>query len=226
VRHGVQRPDERRPRRAAAWTGAGRVAVVAAAAVCVACGGSGADAPRGTDEPPAGSAASAREAFWQNLSQQCGNAYAGGLVLEPPGDDMLTGTEQLVVHFRECGSDTLRLPFHIEIEATGEWDRSRTWMFMRTVNALELRHDHRHEDGSPDTQTMYGAFTQDEGTPGAQEFILTERTAPDGASLGWRVEIEPGLRYTYGTIRGGDWTWRVDFDLSQPVAAPPAPWGH
>jgi hypothetical protein len=36
----------------------------------------------------------------------------------------------------------------------------------------------------------------------------------------------PGERYTYGTIRGGEWTWRVDFDLSRTVPAPPAPWGH
>jgi hypothetical protein len=169
---------------------------------------------------------SARAAFWQNLRQHCGNAYSGGLVLEPPGDDMLTGTEQLIVHFRACGQDTLLLPFHIENESSGEWDRSRTWMFMRTSDVLELRHDHRHADGSPDEQTMYGAFTSDDGTANRQEFILTERRAADGSALGWRIEIEPHQRYTYGTIRGGEWTWRVDFDLSRPVPAPPPPWGH
>jgi hypothetical protein len=176
---------------------------------------------------PGGMAAgSPREEFWQNLRAHCGNAYPGGLTLEPPGDDMLTGTEQLIVHFRSCGQDTLLLPFHIEIEATGEWDRSRTWMFMRTADALELRHDHRHRDGTPDEQTMYGAFTQLPGTATRQEFILTDRTARDGSPLGWRIEIERGRRYTYGTIRGGEWTWRVDFDLSRTVPAPPAPWGH
>jgi hypothetical protein len=174
----------------------------------------------------AGSPTSPQEAFWANLQLHCGNAYRGGLVLEPPGDDMLTGTEELVVHFRECGQDTLRLPFHIEVEGTDQWDRSRTWMFMRTARGLELRHDHRQQDGSPDSQTMYGAFTQDEGSPNTQEFIITDRTAQDGSLLGWRVEVEPNQRYTYGTIRGGQWTWRVDFDLSQPVAPPPAPWGY
>jgi hypothetical protein len=184
-----------------------------------------ADADR--DAPVAdGSPTSPQHAFWANLVQHCGNAYPGRLVLEPPGDDMLTGTEELIVHFRECGQDTLRVPFHIEIEATGGWDRSRTWMFMRTANALELRHDHRHEDGSPDEQTMYGAFTVDEGSPNTQEFIIADRRAQDGSLIGWRVEIEPRARYTYGTIRGGEWTWRVDFDLSRPVTPPPAPWGH
>jgi hypothetical protein len=139
---------------------------------------------------------------------------------------MLTGTEELVVHFRGCGADTLRLPFHIEKEAEGTWDRSRTWVFMRTAEGLELRHDHRHEDGTPDESTWYGGHTREAGTANRQEFVFAERTAADGSLLGWRVEVVPGERYTYGTIRGGEWTWRVDFDLSRPVPAPPAPWGH
>jgi hypothetical protein len=201
--------------------------VLAAVLVLAACAQ---DAPEpAVDAPPgaqAETASPAQEAFWQNLATHCGNAYRGSLTLEPPGDDMLTGSEELIVHFRSCGQDTLLLPFHIEIEDTGEWDRSRTWMFMRTADALELRHDHRHADGSPDDQTMYGAFTRSPGTATQQEFILTERTAPDGSPLGWRIEIEPHIRYTYGTIRGGEWTWRVDFDLADTVAPPPAPWGH
>lgn len=177
-------------------------------------------------EPAAATASAPQDSFWANLRLPCGNAYSGSLTLEPHGDEMLTGTEQLIVHFRECGADTLRLPFHIEKESTGSWDRSRTWMYMRTADGLELRHDHRHEDGSPDDVTMYGGHTQEPGTAGRQEFILAERRAADGSPLGWRVEIEPGVRYTYGTIRGGEWTWRVDFDLSEPTTQPPAPWGH
>ncbi|CAN5398240.1 hypothetical protein BH24GEM3_BH24GEM3_14050 [soil metagenome] len=176
--------------------------------------------------PAASPSASPQEAFWANLRQQCDRAYAGSLTLEPPGDDMLTGTEDLVVHFRECGADTLKLPFHIEKEAPQGWDRSRTWVFMRTAEGLELRHDHRHEDGTPDERNWYGGHTREEGTAHRQEFILEERRAADGSLLGWRVEVVPGERYTYGTIRGGEWTWRVDFDLSRAVPAPPAPWGH
>jgi hypothetical protein len=180
----------------------------------------------GERAPAAAPAASPREAFWGNLRAQCGRAYPGRLTLEPPGDEMLTGTEELVVHFRQCGADTLRVPFHVEKEATGTWDRSRTWVFMRAAAGLELRHDHRHEDGTPDENNWYGARTRDEGTATRQEFILEERRAADGSPLGWRVEVVPGERYTYGTIRGGEWTWRVDFDLSRAVPAPPAPWGH
>ncbi|CAN5768648.1 hypothetical protein BH23GEM9_BH23GEM9_21980 [soil metagenome] len=186
----------------------------------------GVEGAGGAEVAPGEAVATPQAAFMDNLRQHCGRAYSGRLTLEPAGDEMLTGTEELIVHFRECGQDTLRLPFHLEQEDAGTWDRSRTWMFMQTADALEIRHDHRHEDGTPDEQTMYGAYTQDAGMANRQEFILTERRAPDGSPLGWRVEIEPGQRYTYGTIRGGEWSWRVDFDLTTTVPAPPAPWGH
>jgi hypothetical protein len=187
-------------------------------------------APQATPDPtPARTpeaTATTRDAFLENLSENCGRAFRGGLTLEPPGDDMLTGTEELIVHFRECGTDTVRVPFHIEREASSTWDRSRTWVFFRTAEGLELRHDHRHEDGTPEESTWYGGRTSSEGTATRQEFVYEERRAADGSLLGWRVEIVPGERYTYGTIRGGEWTWRVDFDLRDPVEPPPAPWGH
>jgi len=170
--------------------------------------------------------ADGHQGFWDNLLRHCGSAYRGSLTLEPPGDDMLTGTEELIVHFRECSETEIRAPFHIEKEATGDWDRSRTWVFMRTAEGLELRHDHRQRDGTPDESTWYGGHTMTEGTAERQEFVYAERRGADGSLLGWRVEILPGDRYTYGTIRGGEWSWRVDFDLSQSVPAPPAPWGH
>jgi hypothetical protein len=169
---------------------------------------------------------SPRHEFWQNLAHHCGNAYRGGLTLEPPGDEMLTGTEELIVHFRECEEERLKLPFHIEIEQDDSWDRSRTWVYMRHDDALELRHDHRYEDGSEHDNNWYGGLTRHPGSAQMQEFIVADRTGPDGALLGWRIEIVPDERYTYGTIRGGEWTWRVDFDLSETVAPPPAPWGH
>jgi hypothetical protein len=140
---------------------------------------------------------------------------------------MLTGTEELVVHFRECDGDTLRIPFHIEVEATGSWDRSRTWILTRAPgDRLELRHDHRESDGTPSERTMYGGFSETPGTANRQDFVSVERTEESGYPRGWRIEIVPGERYTYGTTRRGEWSWRVDFDLTRPIDPPPAPWGH
>jgi hypothetical protein len=165
--------------------------------------------------------------FFDALARQCGNAYPGGLTLEPPGDEMLTGTELLIVHFRECEEDQLKLPFHIELEEEEGWDRSRTWIFTKHDDELEIRHDHRKPDGSEDDFTMYGGFSSGEGTAVRHEFKSVERTEETGKFRGWRIEIVPGERYTYGTIRDTTWSWRVDFDLSQPLEElPPAPWGH
>jgi len=161
-----------------------------------------------------------QEAFWSNLAQHCGQAFAGRFARLPDGSAAFTGEEELVVHFRECGEERLRLPFHVD------QDRSRTWIFTRTTAGLDLRHDHRLENGSPDpVNTWYGAPTWESGTANQQEF-LREHLSDEGIRTGWRVEIVPGERYTYGTIRDGEWNFRADFDLSAPIDPPPAPWGH
>lgn len=161
----------------------------------------------------------AQEAFWSNLVGHCGQAFAGRLVRRPDGSEMFSGEEALVVHFRECGEERLGLPFHIDE------DRSRTWVFTRTTAGLDLRHDHRLENGAPDPKsTWYGAPTWEDGSANRQEFL--RETPADGVRTGWRVEILPGERYTYGTIRDGDWNFRADFDLTTPIDPPPAPWGH
>jgi hypothetical protein len=167
------------------------------------------------------------EQFFAQMSEQCGNAYPGRLTLEPEGDDMLTGTEMLIVHFRECDENQLKLPFHIELEEQEDWNRSRTWIYTRHEDGLELRHDHRNPDGTDDDVTMYGGYSVGEGTAVRQEFQSIPRTEETGIFRGWRIEIVPGERYTYGTIRGEEWSWQVEFDLSQPLEElPPAPWGH
>ncbi len=166
------------------------------------------------------------EAFFDALALHCGNAYQGGLTTAPPGDDMITFEDILVVHFRECDENVLKAPFHIQTVADGEWNRSRTWIFTKHEDGLELRHDHRKPDGSEDEVTMYGGFQYGENEAGVQIFQSLPRTEESGIFRGWRIEIEPNVRYTYGTVRGDEWSWRIDFDLTTPIETPPAPWGH
>jgi len=153
-------------------------------------------------------------AFWANLSELCGKAAPGTLLQAP--DEQIPPGAKLVVHFWECGDREIRFPLHVDE------NRSRTWIFIRHDDRLELRHDHRHPDGSEESNTWYGAETLEPGTAGRQEFV-TER---NGVRSGWRVEIEPGVHYTYGTIRNDDWRHHLVFDLTAPVALPPMHWGH
>jgi hypothetical protein len=157
-----------------------------------------------------------QDAFWANLAALCESAAEGTLLRAPEGDTQIDPAARLVVHFRECGPEELRFPLHVDD------NRSRTWVFIRHEDHLELRHDHRHEDGTEEANTWYGATTLQRGTANRQEFVI-ER---NGIRSGWRVEIEPGERYTYGTIRDGEWRHHLEFDLTRPVATPPPPWGH
>ncbi len=166
---------------------------------------------------PAQERVAPRDAFWAHLSALCQTAAADGTLLAaPPGDTQVDASARLVVHFWQCGKDELRFPFHV-----GE-NRSRTWTIIRHPDSLELRHDHRHADGSEESNTWYGAFTQSEGTAFQQEFV-SER---EGVLRGWRITVEPGRRYEYGTIADGKWRHHLRFDLTAPVSPPPLPWGH
>jgi len=167
------------------------------------------------------------DAFMAALARHCGQAYAGRITANAPRTDSDPFEDKaLVMHVRECREGEIRVPFHV-----GD-DRSRTWVITRTVTGLRLKHDHRHDDGSPDKLTMYGGETLDAGTATRQEFpadaeskVLFEREGLT-ASLGnvWAIELEPGRRYVYELARPGR-LFRVEFDLTRPVPAPPPPWG-
>ncbi|KFL35868.1 hypothetical protein [Arenimonas donghaensis] len=170
------------------------------------------------------------DAFMKRLARHCGQAFAGRIVADvppPEGDDPFKG-KPLVMHVRSCEPGELKVPFHV-----GD-DHSRTWIITRTGTGLRLKHDHRHQDGSPDPVTLYGGNSEDAGTAVRQSFpVDAESVAMFGreglkASIQntWAMEIEPGKRFLYELSRPGGRLFQVEFDLSQPVEPPPAPWGH
>jgi len=162
-----------------------------------------------------------RAEFWKGLETLCGKAFRGTLVEAPPGDSF--EGKDLVMHVRECRDDQIRIPFFV-----GD-DRSRTWVISRTESGLRLKHDHRHEDGTEDEITWYGGDTQNDGTEEAQRFHADEHTIvliPAASTNVWTVEVLPVERFTYALVRvGTDRRFRVDFDLTKPIEAPPPPWG-
>ena len=175
-----------------------------------------------TTVPPA----SPQEAFFTRLSALCGRAFEGRVVSPPVEADAAFAGKRLVMHVRECSADTIRIPFHV-----GE-DRSRTWVITRTGIGLRLKHDHRHEDGSEDRVTQYGGDTATSGTATRQEFpadvFTKELLVREGNTAGvdnvWAVEVQPKEFFAY-ELRRPNRYFRVEFDLTRPVAPPPPPWG-
>jgi hypothetical protein len=187
------------------------------------------DRPDAADRPaPAGETAAApalpepQQTFWNNLRSLCGQAFEGRLVDAQEMDADFAGAT-LVMHVRECADTVTYVPFHV-----GD-DRSRTWWVIRTAGGLRLKHDHRHEDGSHDDITWYGGDARGPGEATRQEFPADEHTAqllPPAATNVWTLELVPGERYVYRLRREGtDRRFEASFDLTRPVAPPPAPWG-
>jgi hypothetical protein len=165
--------------------------------------------------------------FLTDIGALCGKAFAGRVVANDPAqpNDPFEG-QRLVMHVRTCENNRVLVPFHV-----GE-DRSRTWVLTLYGDRVRLKHDHRHQDGTNDVLTMYGGDSIDAGTATRQAFpvdqfsidLFTRENRTVSNTNVWAMEVHPGRMFAYELTRPGR-TFRVEFDLTTPVAAPPAPWG-
>ncbi len=81
--------------------------------------------------------------------------------------------------------------------------------------------------------TQYGGDTVAAGAANRQEFpadatsreLFTRHNMPASLPNVWAIELEPGRRFGYELARPGR-LFRVEFDLTRPVAPPPPPWGQ
>ncbi len=170
-------------------------------------------------------AAAAEQTLLEALQPYCGKAFAGTLITQAAEDAAMAG-QALIVHIAQCGADEVRMPFHV-----GE-DRSRTWVLRALPQGLQLKHDHRHQDGSHDELTMYGGISADPTTGLAQHFPADAYSKLMFQALGrtaapanvWSFTLEPGKTLIYRLSRPGR-EFAVAFDLTRPVALPPPAWG-
>ena len=169
------------------------------------------------------------EIFWSELQKLCGRAFAGRVAADTSNSPDFAG-KPLVMHVRSCEKDVIRIPFFV-----GE-NRSRTWVMTRKGGRIQLKHDHRHEDGKPDAVTMYGGWSTNPGMATRQFFPADAETAkivpapagdaPSAAANVWWIELIPGSHFSYNLRRlASDRYFSAVFDLKSGVDAPPAPWG-
>ena len=159
--------------------------------------------------------------FWQKLKEHCGKAFEGTVTSGATANDGFSG-KRLVMHVLSCSEDQLLIPFNV-----GE-NRSRTWLLTKVKDRIELKHDHRHEDGTNDAVTMYGGTTTNTGLPGIAVFPadqMTIKTIPTAATNVWWMTIN-NTTFTYNLRRiGSDRLFTVTFDITKPVDKPLPSWG-
>jgi len=136
----------------------------------------------------------ARVVFFNALRASCGARFEGEKTFPVDSTDAFHG-KRLVATIRECNDSAVRVPFVV-----GE-DSSRTWVFTTRDSTLELKHDHRHPDGTPDSVSMYGGMANLDGSPLEQHFeadAFTARLIPAARTNVWTVSLSSdGRRLTY-----------------------------
>lgn len=159
-------------------------------------------------------------AFWNTLQSLCGKSFEGQLEL--PENDADFGGKKLVMHVRSCEDNVIRIPFFV-----GD-DKSRTWVLTFEDDRIQLKHDHRHEDGTEDDITMYGGTTTNSGQATIQLFPADQHTKtiiPAASTNTWWITLDDN-QFTYNLRRlGTERVFRVSFDLTKTIETPEAPWG-
>ena len=119
------------------------------------------------------------------------------------------------MHVQACSDTTIRIPFHV-----GE-DKSRTWVIRKMEKGLQLKHDHRHEDGTPDEITMYGGIALSSDNASEMRFPADAHTAqliPAASTNEWTLLLSPdGKTFSYILKRDNQLRFRADFDLTKPL---------
>lgn len=164
-----------------------------------------------------------QHAFWDQIQAHCGNAYRGELADATPFYQTFDA-ELIRIHVRDCTDELTHISLHIDE------DHSRNLLLTKTDGNLQLKHDHRNEDGTEEEITQYGGFAEQPGLSTRQIFWADAHTAeilPERFDNFWFLDLMDEETLAYGVhwpIQGN--SIRMEFDLSETVEAPPTPWGY
>jgi hypothetical protein len=156
----------------------------------------------------------AEAAFIKNLASLCGKSFRGQETYMQPGRESWADKD-FVMHVTVCEEDKVHIPFHLSD------DHSRTWMFIVENDRLRFRHDHRHEDGTPEDLTLYGGYADGTGNAYRQHFPADEYTVDllvDTLQRQWNVVLSEDMsNFSYQLQYKGEIVFQADFDLTNPI---------
>lgn len=158
--------------------------------------------------------------FWQSLTSLDGKTFEGKLVKAPENNDF--EGKKMVMHVLYSDDEKILIPFNV-----GE-NLSRTWIFERQQDKIQLKHDHRKPNGESDEITMYGGVSTNQGLPSMQIFPADQETfslLPGAFSNVWWVKIDD-TKFSYNLSRIGAGTlFTIEFDLTNEIEKPTPSWG-
>ncbi|PKP36875.1 MAG: hypothetical protein CVT98_06895 [Bacteroidetes bacterium HGW-Bacteroidetes-15] len=158
--------------------------------------------------------AETQQLFLKNLASLCGKSFGGTEAFVMEGRESWAN-KKFVMHVTLCDSNEVHIPFHLDN------DHSRTWKFIMEDEGLRFRHDHRHPDGTPEDQNLYGGYADGNGTALKQFFPADQYTYDllgDGINRQWNVILSDDLSLlSYQLLYAGELVFQADFDLTNPL---------
>jgi hypothetical protein len=153
---------------------------------------------------------SPKSAFFNEMKSLCGQTLLGETVFPDDTTHAMVGAA-LQAAFVGCSDSEIRIPFQVNE------DKSRTWILTLSEDGLLFKHDHRHEDGTPDTLTNYGGWATDAGSRYTQSFPADAETGaliPEAVTNVWTFTIDrENGTLTYFLERHGKPRYRAEFKL-------------
>jgi len=131
-----------------------------------------------------------QNAFFKSLSSLCQQRFEGKMTYPEQG---LTSFENKVLHARfiHCSESQIKVSFEV-----GD-DKSRTWLISKTNKGLELKHDHRHMDGTEYDINLYGGLAKKGGTVLSQSIAANKATAkaiPAAKTNVWTLSLSEDMQ--------------------------------
>jgi hypothetical protein len=153
------------------------------------------------------------KAFFNELKSLEGKTFYGKAIYMP---DTTKANDfwgkELKFTVNKSKKSVLRLPFHV-----GE-NKSRTWVLTKSKNGIQLKHDHRHDDGSPDSITNYGGDSDAKISSALAQYFpadaFTAKLIPAASTNRWIMEFSPDKKKFYYILqRDNVMRFKAEFNL-------------
>lgn len=153
------------------------------------------------------------KAFFNELKSLEGKTFYGRAIYMPDttNSNDFWGKE-LKFTVNKSKKSVLRLPFDV-----GE-NKSRTWVLTKSKNGIQLKHDHRHEDGSPDSISNYGGDSDTKISTELTQYFpadaFTAKLIPAAATNRWIMQFSPDKKKFYYILeRNNTLRFKAEFNL-------------